>query len=66
MNANVGIPENVVVLQLATLTNLCFHVFFYHSCIVTTIFNRVAVFYRCIIIENVYKGIFNGNKYIAH
>ena len=39
---------------------------FYHFCIVSAVFNKDAVFYRCIIIENVCNCIFKGNKYIAH
>ena len=64
MNANIVIPENLVVLNLAKLVNLGFSFFFlllYHS----YSFNRITVFYRDRIIENDRKYILNGNKYIA-
>ena len=43
-----------------------FMIFLSFLYMVTATFDIVAVFYRCIIIENACKEIFKGNKYIAH
>ena len=62
MNANVVIPETLVVPNL----QICdFHDFFNYSSIVTASCNKITVFYRDRIIENDRKYILNGNKYIA-
>ena len=55
VNANVVIPENMVVIHYAKLTKfMILMIFFNYSCIVTAFFNCDMVFYWFTIIENMF------------
>ena len=62
MNANIVIPEYLVVLHLAKLAIFMISmIFFYNSGIGTASSYKITVFYRDKIIENDHKYILNGN-----
>ena len=65
MNANMVIPENLVVLHKTNLQIYVFHDFLNYYSIITAHFNKITVFYRDRMIENDHEYVLKGNKYIA-